>query len=52
MRSVWAVARNTIAQALRMKVAAIVVILLLEETEGDGAVHAARKENSDCHAGG
>ncbi len=29
MRSVWAVARNTIAQALRMKVAAIVVILLL-----------------------
>ncbi len=29
MRSVWAVARNTIAQALRMKVAAVVVILLL-----------------------
>lgn len=29
MRSVWAVARNTIAQALRMKVAAVVIILLL-----------------------
>ena len=29
MHSVWAVARNTIAQALRMKVAAVVIILLL-----------------------
>jgi len=29
MRSVWAVARNTIAQALRMKVAAIVIVLLI-----------------------
>ncbi len=29
MRSVWAVARNTIAQALRMKVAAVVIVLLL-----------------------
>ena len=29
MRSVWAVAGNTIAQALRMKVAAVVIILLL-----------------------
>jgi hypothetical protein len=29
MRSVWAVARNTIAQALRMKIVFIVVILLL-----------------------
>ena len=29
MRSVWAVARNTLAQALRMKVAVIVIVLLL-----------------------
>jgi len=29
MRSVWAVARNTIAQALRMKVAAVIILLLL-----------------------
>jgi len=29
MRSVWAVARNTIAQAFRMKLAAVVIILLL-----------------------
>ncbi|MBE0534240.1 MAG: ABC transporter permease [Phycisphaerae bacterium] len=29
MHSIWAVARNTIAQALRMKVAGVVVILLL-----------------------
>lgn len=29
MRSVWAVARNTIAQALRMKIVFVVVILLL-----------------------
>ncbi len=29
MRSVWAVARNTIAQALRMKIVLVVVILLL-----------------------
>ena len=29
MRSVWAVARNTIAQALRMKIVFVVIILLL-----------------------
>ncbi|HPD48231.1 MAG TPA: hypothetical protein P5279_15835 [Anaerohalosphaeraceae bacterium] len=29
MHSVWAVARNTIAQAVRMKVAALVIVLLL-----------------------
>ena len=29
MRSIWAVARNTISQALRMKVAAIVIVLLV-----------------------
>ena len=46
MRSVWAVARNTIAQALRMKLAAVVVILLLvllplmsRIMVGDGRLH-------------
>ncbi|MHC5179453.1 MAG: ABC transporter permease [Planctomycetota bacterium] len=29
MRSIWAVARNTLAQAVRMKIAAVVVLLLL-----------------------
>ncbi|MHC5137512.1 MAG: hypothetical protein ACYSN7_03060, partial [Planctomycetota bacterium] len=29
MHSIWAVARNTLAQALRMKIAAVVVLLLL-----------------------
>ena len=29
MRSVWAVAKNTIAQALRMKVATVIILLLL-----------------------
>ncbi len=29
MRSIWAVARNTIRQALRMKIAAAFVLLLL-----------------------
>ena len=29
MHSVWAVARNTIAQALRMEVALVVIVMLL-----------------------
>ena len=45
MRSVWAVAKNTIAQAFRMKVAVLIIILLLillplmaVITEGDGSL--------------
>ena len=29
MHSIWAVARNTLAQALRMKIAVVVILLLL-----------------------
>ena len=45
MRSIWAVAKNTVAQALRMKVALLVILLLLillpmlgAITEGDGTL--------------
>ena len=45
MRSIWAVAKNTIAQALRMKVAVLIILLLLVMlplmamiTEGDGTL--------------
>ena len=45
MRSIWAVAQNTIAQALRMKVALLVILMLLvllpmmgAITEGDGTL--------------
>ena len=46
MHSIWAVARNTIAQALRMKVAAVIIVLLLIILPlmsmimvGDGTLH-------------
>jgi len=46
MRRVWAVARNTIAAALRMKVAVVVIVLLLILLPlmsmimvGDGTLH-------------
>ena len=45
MRSIWAIAKNTIAQALRMKVAVLIILLLLVMlpmmamiTEGDGSL--------------
>lgn len=45
MRSIWAVAKNTIAQVMRMKVAVVIVLLLLVLlpmmvviTEGDGSL--------------
>lgn len=45
MHSIWAIARNTLAQALRMKIAVVVILLLLTLlpimsmiTEGDGTL--------------
>jgi ABC-type transport system involved in multi-copper enzyme maturation permease subunit len=45
MRSIWAVAKNTIAQAMRMKIAVVIFLLLLVLlplmvmiTEGDGSL--------------